>query len=110
MKKIGVFLPAFASLSLFLRVMHRHRTSIGGHKTLYSKNHLLIKMNGVMYPCAIAMSMAVSKALIHVSPFYFLFKEQYHGRFFQYITPVPGSETLSQGASGEEDKIGFSYA
>lgn len=34
-------------------------------------------------------------------------KEQYQGRFFQYITPVPDSETLSQGASGEEDKIGF---
>lgn len=33
--------------------------------------------------------------------------EQYEGRFFQYITPVPMNEYLSQGASGEEDKIGF---
>src|SRR5437868_11820526 len=40
--------------------------------------------------------------------FYFPPKEQYQGRFFHYITPVPDSETLSQGASGEEDKIGFS--
>jgi hypothetical protein len=42
--------------------------------------------------------------------FYFPFKKQYKGRFFQYITPVPDSETLSQGASGEEDKIGFSIS
>jgi hypothetical protein len=42
--------------------------------------------------------------------FYFPPKEQYQGRFFQYITPVPDSETLSQGASGAEDKIGFSIA
>lgn len=42
--------------------------------------------------------------------FYFPPKEQYQGRFFHYITPVPISETLSQGASGEEDKIGFSVA
>lgn len=40
--------------------------------------------------------------------FYFPDKAQYQGRFFQYITPVPDSETLSQGAKGEEDKIGFS--
>lgn len=33
--------------------------------------------------------------------------DQYEGRFFQYITPVPDSENLSQGATGEEDKIGF---
>ncbi|WP_202410407.1 hypothetical protein [Pseudomaricurvus sp. HS19] len=37
-------------------------------------------------------------------------KEQYEGRFFQYITPVPDSENLSQGKSGEEDKIGFAIA
>ena len=42
--------------------------------------------------------------------FYFPPKEQYQGRFFQYITPVPDSETLSQGATGEGDKIGFSIA
>ena len=39
--------------------------------------------------------------------FYFPPKEQYEGRFFQYITPVPDSENLSQGKTGEEDKIGF---
>ncbi|WAC10593.1 hypothetical protein [Dyadobacter pollutisoli] len=38
---------------------------------------------------------------------YFPPKENYQGRFFQYITPFPDSENLSQGASGEEDKIGF---
>lgn len=39
--------------------------------------------------------------------FYFPVKEEYEGRSYQYITPVPDSETLSQGASGEEDKISF---
>ena len=38
---------------------------------------------------------------------YFPPKERYQGRFFQYITPFPDNENLSQGASGEEDKIGF---
>ncbi|WP_229208250.1 hypothetical protein [Dyadobacter psychrophilus] len=38
---------------------------------------------------------------------YFPPKDNYQGRFFQYITPFPDSENLSQGASGEEDKIGF---
>ena len=42
--------------------------------------------------------------------FYFPSKEQYKGRFFQYITPVPDHENLSQGAKGEGDKIGFSLA
>ncbi len=42
--------------------------------------------------------------------FYFPPQEQYQGRFFHYITPVPISEMLSQGARGEEDKIGFSIA
>lgn len=42
--------------------------------------------------------------------FYFPPKARYRGRFFQYITPVPDSETLSQGASGEEDKIGFAIS
>jgi len=42
--------------------------------------------------------------------FYFPAKEQYQGRFFQYITPFPDSENLSQGAKGEEDKIGFSIS
>lgn len=40
--------------------------------------------------------------------FYFPAKDQYQGRFYQYITPVPDSETLSQGAAGQEDKISFS--
>ncbi len=40
--------------------------------------------------------------------FYFPPATQYEGRFFQYITPVPDNENLSQGATGEEDKIGFS--
>lgn len=42
--------------------------------------------------------------------FYFPPKEKYAGRFFQYITPVPDNENLSQGATGEGDKIGFSIA
>ena len=42
--------------------------------------------------------------------FYFPVKENYKNRFFQYITPVPDSETLSQGGTGEEDKIGFSLS
>jgi hypothetical protein len=42
--------------------------------------------------------------------FYFPAKEKYKGHFFQYITPFPDNENLSQGASGEEDKIGFSIA
>jgi len=42
--------------------------------------------------------------------FYFPPKEQYQGRFFQYITPFPDSENLSQGATGESDKIGFSIS
>lgn len=40
--------------------------------------------------------------------FYFPLKENYKGHFFQYITPFPDNENLSQGAKGEEDKIGFS--
>lgn len=40
--------------------------------------------------------------------FYFPPKETYEGRFFQYITPIPDNENLSQGATGEEDKISFS--
>lgn len=41
---------------------------------------------------------------------YFPAKEQYQGRFFQYITPFPDNEFLSQGATGEDDKIGFSIS
>jgi len=36
--------------------------------------------------------------------------EQYEGRFFQHITPVPDSEHLAQDAIGEQDKIGFAAA
>jgi hypothetical protein len=42
--------------------------------------------------------------------FYFPPKEQYQGRFFQHVTPVPASENLRQQSSGEEDFIGFSLA
>lgn len=42
--------------------------------------------------------------------FYFPVEKHYEGRFFHYITPVPDSETLSQGAQGEDDKIGFSLS
>ncbi|WP_317928581.1 hypothetical protein [Halioxenophilus sp. WMMB6] len=42
--------------------------------------------------------------------FYFPPAEQYQGRFYQYVTPVPDSENLSQGQSGESDKIGFAFA
>jgi hypothetical protein len=42
--------------------------------------------------------------------FYFPPKEQYQGRFFQYVTPVPLSENLAQSDAGEGDKIGFSIA
>lgn len=38
--------------------------------------------------------------------FYFPLSGAWQGRFFQYITPVPDSETLSQGLTGEEDRIG----
>jgi hypothetical protein len=40
--------------------------------------------------------------------YYFPPEDQYDGRFFQYITPVPINEFVSQGRSGEDDKIGFS--
>jgi hypothetical protein len=40
--------------------------------------------------------------------FYFPPKEIYQGRFFQYITPIPDSENLSQTAETKEaDKISF---
>ncbi len=39
--------------------------------------------------------------------FYLPEKGEWKGRFFQYITPVPDSENLSQGASGAEDRISF---
>jgi len=42
--------------------------------------------------------------------FYFPEKSNYQGRFFQYITPFPDNEFLSQGATGEDDKIGFALS
>ena len=42
--------------------------------------------------------------------FYFPPTETYQGHFFHYITPFPDNENLSQGATGEEDKIGFSVS
>ncbi|WP_316848892.1 hypothetical protein [Pedobacter agri] len=40
--------------------------------------------------------------------FYFPVKQSYERRFFQYITPFPDNENLSQHGTGEEDKISFS--
>ena len=37
--------------------------------------------------------------------FYFPPKQQYQGRFFQYVTPVPTSENLAQ--KGADDKLGM---
>lgn len=42
--------------------------------------------------------------------FYFPTEKNYKGRFFQYITPFPDNETLSQGKTGEEDILGFSLS
>lgn len=43
--------------------------------------------------------------------FYFPEKDDYTGRFFQYITPVPDSEFLSQNnEGGESDKISFAIS
>jgi hypothetical protein len=42
--------------------------------------------------------------------YYFPSKKTYKGHFFQYITPFPDNENLSQGAVGEADKIGFSIS
>ncbi len=36
--------------------------------------------------------------------------EQYEGRFFQHVTPVPLSEHLAQTAVGEQDRIGFAIS
>ena len=42
---------------------------------------------------------------------YFPEKENYEGRFFQYITPVPDNENLSQyNERGEADKISFAIS
>lgn len=42
--------------------------------------------------------------------FHFPARDAYRQRFFQYITPVPDSETVSQGRGGEEDRIGLALS
>jgi hypothetical protein len=42
--------------------------------------------------------------------FYFPPRDRYQGRFFQHITPIPLSEHMAQGRSGEDDDIGFAVA
>ncbi len=42
--------------------------------------------------------------------FYLPPKEQFQGRFFQYVTPVPDSENLSQTAQAGDNNIGFAAA
>ena len=42
--------------------------------------------------------------------FYFPSKDQYQGRFFQYITPFPDNENLAQSATADGNPIGFSVA
>jgi len=42
--------------------------------------------------------------------FYFPEKKKYENRFYQYITPIPDNEYISQNQKGEEDKISFSIA
>ncbi|MGC9542105.1 PKD domain-containing protein [Streptomyces sp. UG1] len=41
---------------------------------------------------------------------YFPPAEAYQGRFFQHITPVPGSEHQAQTARGQEDRISFAVS
>jgi hypothetical protein len=42
--------------------------------------------------------------------FYMPPKEKFQGRFFQYVTPVPDSENLSQTVQAGDDNIGFAAA
>ena len=42
--------------------------------------------------------------------FYLPPKEQFQGRFFQYVTPVPDSENLSQTVLASDNNIGFAAA
>lgn len=42
--------------------------------------------------------------------FYLPAKKDFEGRFFQYITPFPDSETTTQGVQGEYNSIGFSVS
>lgn len=41
---------------------------------------------------------------------YFPPADDYDGRFFQHITPLPDSENLAQTAVGREDKISFAFS
>jgi len=41
---------------------------------------------------------------------YFPPKERYQGRFFQYVTPIQGSENACEGVKGENDEIGFALS
>ena len=38
---------------------------------------------------------------------YFPEKEKYEGRFFQYVSPAPEDEHMSESLTGEDDKISF---
>ena len=42
--------------------------------------------------------------------FYMPPKEQFQGRFFQYVTPVPDSENLAQTVQADDNNIGFAAA
>ena len=42
--------------------------------------------------------------------FYLPPREQFQGRFFQYVTPVPDSENLAQTVLASDDNIGFAAA
>ena len=42
--------------------------------------------------------------------FYFPPKEQFQGRFFQYVTPVPDSENLAQSVLAGDNNVGFAAA
>ncbi len=42
--------------------------------------------------------------------FYLPPKEQFQGRFFQYVTPIPDSENLAQTVQADDNNIGFAAA
>jgi PKD domain len=42
--------------------------------------------------------------------FYMPEKEQFEGRFFQYVTPVPDSENLSQTVQKDDNNVGFAIS
>jgi hypothetical protein len=67
-------------------------------------------MSGATRLCAIATSMEDSKGTEALFSIYFPPKEQYQGRFFQHITPTPGSEKEGARGSVPDNKVGFSIA